>query len=58
MIGRNRKAYRENKKMEKWRKRLLHGLPGMKNEFGKTDLTPYNAARVISGKMSILDIKH
>jgi len=52
-IGHNRKAYREREKKKKWKQQDNHGIPGKKNEFGITDLTPHNAARVINGGIAI-----
>jgi len=57
-IGLNRRKYREKKKLEKWKERLKYGMPDRRNEFDKTDLTPYNAAGVISGKISIDEIRY
>jgi len=57
-ISRNRKNWREKRKKKKWQEKLLRGSPGRRNEFNKTDLTPYNAARVISGKISIDEIRY
>ena len=35
----------------------MYGLPNIKNEFGIKDMTPYNAANIISGNKTIDDIK-
>jgi len=59
LIGRNRKAYRENKKRRKWQEALKHGQAvGMKNEYGNTDLTAYNADMVCKKRMKTEDIRY
>ena len=57
-MGRNRKAYRENKKRKNYESKIASGLIDRNNCFGKTDLTPYNAVRLISEKYSESDIKY
>lgn len=47
------RKYRERKKLKKRQEQLKYGIPGKKNEFGITDLTPHNAARVINGDITI-----
>jgi len=58
-MGRNRKAWREKRKQKRWQETFLYGSPvGTKNEFGKTDLTPFNADITIRGQFATDDFKY
>ena len=57
-MGRNRKAYRDNKKQKRILEKEQNGSLGITNLYGKVDLTPYNATRLINKKASEVDIRY
>jgi hypothetical protein len=56
-LGRNRKNYREKKKLKKIEAKRDLGLIGSTNLFGHKDYTPYNACKLMAGKSIEADIR-